>query len=103
MKVQRFALLLVVCAASLFCSAQKLTVAPGVTVTIPADQWTVIHDTSTTFMVEHHQAAKVVDAAMGIHTERRRDHAEAVRRLAEIEVEHAGETRYLLIVGWPAL
>jgi uncharacterized repeat protein (TIGR01451 family) len=40
---------------------------------------------------------------MTIFTERRKDHAEAVRRLKEIEAEASSPSTFLNIGGWPAL
>src|SRR5215469_13860865 len=96
------ALALAVCLISLTASAQKLTVAPGITITVPPT-WKATQDTRTTFLVEHNSGGKIADASMSIHVEKRRNHEEAVHRLAEMEVEHEGEITYILIGGWPAL
>ncbi|HEY6351860.1 MAG TPA: hypothetical protein VI636_20885 [Candidatus Angelobacter sp.] len=95
-------LALIVCFLPLTVSAQKLTIAPGITVTVPPT-WKAKQDTRTTFLVEHASGGKIADASMTIHVEKRRTHEEAVRRLAEIEVEHPGEIKYMLLAGWPAL
>ena len=102
MRNMRFALALVFGFLSLTAFAQKLTIAPGITVTVPP-AWKAVQDTRTTFLVEHTTAGKIADASMTIHVEKRRNHEEAVRRLAEIETEHGGDIKYVLIAGWPAL
>ncbi len=43
------------------------------------------------------------EAGMLITIERRWDHAEAVRRLAEIASEYPGRATLLIITGWPAI
>src|SRR5690242_14263407 len=43
------------------------------------------------------------EAGLVVTTERRRDHAEAVRRLAEIASEQPTSATRLLIGGWPAI
>ncbi|MFL6292886.1 MAG: WD40/YVTN/BNR-like repeat-containing protein [Thermoanaerobaculia bacterium] len=54
---------------------------------------------------ENVKPAQVIasEAGMLITTERRRDHAEAVRRLAEIAAERPEEATPLVINGWPAI
>src|SRR5262245_55987145 len=49
------------------------------------------------------QYMALYEAGLVITTERRRDHAEAVRRLAEIASEQAEPSTYLVIGGWPAI
>ncbi|HUK19295.1 MAG TPA: hypothetical protein VLW65_22895 [Bryobacteraceae bacterium] len=80
---------------------QSLTLLSGATITVPGT-WVRTQDTRSTYLVEHHKDGKTVDASMVIHVEKRRDHSEALRRLAEIDTEYAGAT-YVLIAGWPAL
>lgn len=45
----------------------------------------------------------IAEAGMLITVERRRDHAEAVRRLAEIASEYPERATTLVIAGWPAI
>jgi len=47
--------------------------------------------------------ALVNTARIFIHTERRKDHGEAVRQLKEIEAEATSPSTFLSIGGWPAL
>src|SRR5262249_22308563 len=51
--------------------------------------------------LDAHARAKVPQIT--IFTERRTDHAEAVRRLKEIEAEASSPSTFLNIGGWPAL
>lgn len=102
MRTLRLTIALAVCLASLTAVAQKITIAPGISVTVPP-VWKATRDTATTYLLERGAAGKLPDATMNIEVEKRRNHAEAVRRLAEIEAEHQGETSYKLIAGWPAL
>jgi hypothetical protein len=48
-------------------------------------------------------AARGGTVQVSVYTERRADHAEAVRRLREIELEQQAPATYLAIGGWPAL
>lgn len=47
--------------------------------------------------------SKALLAAMSVRVEHRRDHSEALKRLATIEAEHDARVTYLLIGGWPAV
>jgi len=49
------------------------------------------------------QGRRAADAVMTITTERRRNHEEAVQRLAEIAIEIPGPVEFIEIGGWPAL
>ncbi len=83
-------------------SQEKITVAPGLTLQQP-QSWTVKRDTRTTFLFEHFKEGKVLDASIAVQMEKRAGHAEAVRRLAQIEAESPTGSEYSLIAGWPAL
>src|SRR5947209_11791088 len=102
MRNLRLSSLLLVCFFCFTAWAQKLTIAPDITVTVPST-WKATRDTKTSFLVEHAGKEKMADASMVIQVEKRRNHQEALRRLAEIEVEHQGEIKYVLIAGWPAV
>jgi hypothetical protein len=83
-------------------SAQKITIVPDVSVSVP-ETWSVIRDTRSTYLLEHHRQAKKPDASMNIQVEKRRDHAEAVNRLAETRATYPESYKTMLIAGWPAL
>jgi hypothetical protein len=80
---------------------------------VPPKAWSVIRSPSSNPTLElvfqrsvtdaQGRAAVAVDARATITVENRRDHAEAVRRLAEIAIEIPAPTRFLTIDGWPAM
>ena len=49
------------------------------------------------------QGKRPADAVMTITSERRRNHEEAVQRLAEIAIEIPGSVEFIEIGGWPAM
>jgi len=77
-------------------SAQKITIVPDVSVSVP-ETWSVIRDTRSTYLLEHHRQAKKPDASMNIQVEKRRDHAEAVNRLAETRATYPESSKTMLI------
>src|SRR5580698_5858418 len=81
---------------------EKITVAGGLTLQ-PPQAWKVTRDTRTTFLFEHFDKEKALDASIAVQVETRVSHAEAVRRLAQIEAESPTKSEYSLISGWPAL
>jgi len=97
-----FALASVLFATTNAVSQEMITVADGVTLRAPQG-WKVTRDTRTTFLFEHFRKEKVLDASIAVQMERRASHAEAVRRLAQIEAESPAKSEYSLIAGWPAL
>ncbi len=82
----------------------------GVTVRYPQN-WTAIRSANlqVLFNVPAEELGKLDAHALAktpritLFTERRQDHAEAVRRLKEIEAEASAPSTYLNIGGWPAL
>jgi hypothetical protein len=81
---------------------EKITIAPGLALEVP-QPWKATHDTRTTFLLEHFKEGNVLDASITIQVEKRANHDEAVRRLAQIEVESPVKPEYSLVSGWPAL
>ena len=81
---------------------KEVTLGPGVHVSFPSS-WQVQAAARDSWAAEHFAEKGELDASMAVHVEVRTDHAEAVRRLAEIETEYPGSSQYLVIGGWPAL
>jgi hypothetical protein len=83
-------------------STQTITIVPDVSVNVP-ESWSVIRDTRSTYLLEHRSRARKTDASMNIQVEKRRDHAEAINRLADTRATYAESSKTTLIAGWPAL
>jgi hypothetical protein len=64
-------------------SDEKIMIAPGLTLEVP-QPWRVKQDTRTTFLLEHFKESNVRDASIPVQVEKRANHDEAVRRLAQI-------------------
>jgi len=79
-----------------------ITIAPGLTLMVPPT-WKATHDTRTTYLLEHFKQGKVLDASISIQVEKRASHAEAIRRLAQVEAESPIRPQYSLISGWAGI
>ena len=89
--------------ASILSSAQqRMETAPGIVLQVP-QAWKVKQDTRTTFLLEHVKQDNVLDASIAVQMEKRVSHAEALRRIAEIESESPIRVEYILVGGWPAI
>src|SRR5271167_305815 len=103
MRPRRVVFALALFTAAIFCSAQeRITVAPAITLQ-PPQGWKVKQDTRTTFLLEHFKQDDVLDASIVVQVEKRASHAEAVKRLAQIEAESPVKVEYSLVAGWPAI
>ena len=88
-------------------STRRIVVTNGITVPYPSN-WSpsAAHYPNAQELVTPPPDEKrevIVRARILITTEQRRDHQEALRRLAEIEVGVRTETTFLEICGWPAI
>jgi hypothetical protein len=96
------AVLLVLCATA--AAANDVEIARGIVLPLP-DRWKaeVRARNSVNLLHASNAGAKTVDANATVYFEARRDHADALRRLAAIETEHATRVTWRVIGGWPAL
>ncbi len=93
------AALLSLCGAT---SLKTLALAPNIAVAVP-DDWTAVHDTRTTYLLQHEAKPGVVDATTIVQVEKRPSHDDALRRLAVVRAADPATAKYLLIAGWPAV
>ena len=87
--------------AALDTTAGQLVIRPGITLDVPR-AWKARRDTATTWLLERRIAGRI-EATMIVRVEGRRSHAEAVRRLAEIDAEYEPRAEFRLHQGWPAI
>ncbi len=82
-------------------TAERIVISPGITLDAPS-AWEARRDTAATWLLERRIAGKI-EATMIVRVEQRRNQAEAVRRLAEIDAEYEPEAEFRTHQGWPAL
>jgi hypothetical protein len=82
----------------------KVALAQGITITHPAN-WAAAktHVNAEELVTPPPESGKPVQARTVITTEQRRDHTEAVQRLAEIAETIKAPVTYLNVSGWPAV
>jgi len=83
-------------------SSEKISVAPGMTVTVP-ETWSAVKYARAAYSLEHRTQAGEVDASMVIQVEKRTSHAGALQRLATLRMQYPDVSTFSLIAGWPAL
>ncbi|HEX2062085.1 MAG TPA: sialidase family protein, partial [Thermoanaerobaculia bacterium] len=71
----------------------------GIALDIP-NAWTIRRDTASTWLLERRARGTLV-AALSIRIEDRRNHLEALKRVAEIELEYAAPTEFRNVRGRP--
>ncbi len=96
-----FAVIALLSTVSMAASAETITLARGITVTVASD-WTAIQDTRNSYTLEHRTEGKL-NASMVIQIEQRISHAEALQRLTALRTQYPSASTFALIAGWPAL
>jgi len=81
-------------------TAERIVIGPGIRLDVPRG-WEARRDTDATWLIELRIAGRI-EATMIARVEERRNHAEAVRRLAEIDAEYTPKGDFFTHQGWPA-
>jgi hypothetical protein len=96
------AILLLSSASSIAAPSATISLAKGTRIAVP-DDWKAIHDTRSTYTLEHRTSRNVLDASMVIQIQAYASHEQAMQHLSLLSAGTSKVSTFRLTAGWPAL